>query len=96
MKRLLALVVLLFIVVLGLSFAAINTDTITVSFYFGDVSAPVSFIIVIAVALGAVLGILASLGVVLSSRFEASSLRKRVSLCEREVRNLRELPFKDQ
>lgn len=96
MKRLFALVVLLVVVALGLSFAAVNTDSITVHFYVGDLNAPVSLVIVMAIAVGALLGILASLGVVLSTRFETSSLRKRVSLCEREVRNLRELPFKDQ
>ncbi|MGE0081086.1 MAG: lipopolysaccharide assembly LapA domain-containing protein [Thiohalomonadaceae bacterium] len=96
MKRLLALVVLLFVVALGLSFAAVNTESVTVHFYVGDLNAPLSLVIVIALAFGALLGILASLGVVLSTRFEASSLRKRVNLCERELKNLRELPFKDQ
>ncbi|MFA5531890.1 MAG: LapA family protein [Thiohalomonadaceae bacterium] len=96
MKRLIALVVLLFVIALGLGFAAVNTEIITVHFYIGDLNAPVSLVIVIAIAFGALLGILASLGVVLSTRLETSSLRKRVNLCEREVKNLRELPFKDQ
>jgi putative membrane protein len=96
MKRLLVLVVLLFVVALGLSFAALNTDSVLVRFYVGDVNAPVSLVVVVALAVGAVLGILASTGVVLAKRYEISSLRKRINLCEREVKNLRELPFKDQ
>lgn len=96
MKRLLALVVLLVVVALGLSFAAVNTESVTVHFYIGDFNAPLSLVIVIAIAFGALLGILASLGVVLSTRLEAASLRKRMNLCERELKHLRELPFKDQ
>lgn len=96
MKRLLVLVVLLFVVAIGLSFAALNTQSVLLRFYVGEVNAPVSLVVVVAIAVGALLGILASMGVVLAKRYEVSSLRKRVTLCEREVRNLRELPFKDQ
>jgi putative membrane protein len=95
MKRLLSLISLLMIGAFGLGFAALNSTQVTIRYYLGELNAPLSLALVIALVAGALLGILASLGLVLSQRVELTALRKRVGICEREVQNLREIPFKE-
>lgn len=96
MKRLVSFVALFFVVAIGLSFAALNSNPVQLRYHFGEFVAPLSMVVVLSVAAGAVLGVVASLSLLLSQRIELASLRKRLDLCEREVRNLRELPFKEQ
>jgi putative membrane protein len=96
MKRILIFVVFLLVVVLGLSFALMNAEDVKLSYYFGDVSAPLSLIVVGAIVIGAVLGILATLGMVLGQKRELAKLRRSVKIAEKEVSNLRALPLKDR
>lgn len=96
MKRLLGFLVLLLALVFGLSFAAINSSPAHIDFYFGTLDAPLSLVLVITVAIGALLGVAASIAVLLSQRIEMSALKKRLSICETEVHNLREIPLKEK
>lgn len=95
MKRVLSLLSLLFVALLGLGFAALNSAPVTVQYYLGELTAPLSLALVLALAAGVLLGIIASLGMVLAQRSEMTVLKKRAAVCEREVQNLREIPFKD-
>ena len=45
---------------------------------------------------GAGLGILASLSIIITSRREVHKLKKSVEMAEKEVVNLRNIPIKDQ
>jgi putative membrane protein len=96
MKRILFLVVFLVVAVFGLSFALMNAGDVQLDYYFGSFTAPLSLILVLALALGAVLGVLASIGMMLGQKREVAKLRKSVKLAEKEVSNLRALPLKDK
>lgn len=48
-----------------------------------------------AVGCGALLGIAASLTMVVRAKREAAGLRKNVNVAERELANLRAIPYKD-
>lgn len=68
---------LVFVILLG--FAIKNTDPVTVNFYLGTQwQAPVAFVLLVAFALGAVGGVLASLGVIFRRHREIASLRKQL------------------
>ena len=92
------LVYLLFFAVLFVcvGFAIINADPVVVSYYFGELTAPLSLVVVIAIIVGAILGIVAGLGMVLKAKREISSLRRQLRLKEKEVSNLRAIPIRDE
>lgn len=95
MKRILVFVISVLAVVLGLSFAVLNVGEVQLNYYFGALTAPLSLLVVGAIAVGAMLGVLASLGMVLSQKREMAKLRRAMRLAEKEVANLRALPLKD-
>ena len=95
MKRIVIFTVLLLVILIGLSFALMNADMASLNFYFGKIEAPLSLVMVIALALGAVMGVLASMWVVIAQKRELSKLRKAVKITEKEIANLRSLPMKD-
>lgn len=95
MRRIIRLIFVLLILVLGLVFAVLNADIVYLDYYFGAVPLPLSLILVLALAVGALFGVLACLGRILHLKGEVSRLRKAVEISESEVMNLRTLPLKD-
>lgn len=96
MKRIVGFFALLLALVFGLSFAAINSVPARVDFGFDYFVAPLSLVLVITIAIGAVLGVAASITVLLAQRIEISALKKRLNICETEVHNLREIPIREK
>ncbi len=96
MKRIIFLVVFLLVLVVGLSFALMNAETVMLSYYFGTISAPLSIVVVVSLAAGALLGVLACMGMALGLKQEIARLRRSVKVAEKEVENLRSLPLKDK
>jgi len=95
MKRIITFALLLLVSLLGLSFALINAEPVTLDYYFGTLQAPLSLVVVLAIIIGAGLGVLASLGIVVGQKRELARLRKSAKIAEEEVANLRSLPLKD-
>jgi len=96
MKRLLLLILFLLLLALGISFAVHNAELVTLNYYFGAISGPLSLIVIIALAAGAVLGVSTSLLLVFSQRRKVARLQRKLNTCEQEIRNLRHLPLRDQ
>ncbi|WP_455198275.1 LapA family protein [Kaarinaea lacus] len=95
MKRIVIIVILLLVALVGLSFALINAETVTLNYYFDSLQAPLSLIMVIALALGAIMGVVASLWIVIGLKREIAKMRKAAKVSEKEIANLRSLPMKD-
>lgn len=95
MLRIVRLVFYILILLLGISFAVINGENISLNYYFGVWQAPLSLALVLVMALGALLGVLACLGLLMKLKNEVSTLRKAAKLSETEVMNLRAIPLKD-
>lgn len=96
MKRVLILIAIVVVAFLGLAFAVLNAGAVEVKYYLGTFSLPLALLLVITLLMGAILGGLASVGVALRQRRENGRLRKRMSLIEAEVKNLREMPIRDR
>lgn len=77
MRRLVDLVAIIVIVVLGLSFAMLNTEVTHLNYYFGSIRTPLSLLLIAALFLGAVLGALSTVGILLRQRAEIARLRRR-------------------
>jgi putative membrane protein len=96
MKRIVLFLISLIVVVVGLTFTVLNADSVTINYYFGKDDVPLSLIVVLAIACGAVIGVIAALSSVLNVKRELSKVRKELKLKEQEVSNLRAIPLKDK
>jgi len=96
MKRILIYLLLLLIAILGAVLAKLNGDSVLFNFYFSSIELPLIVLMYLALALGAFSGIVVALAMIVSARRESARLRKRLAICEQEIKNLREIPIKGQ
>lgn len=91
----LKLLILLLVAVIGAALTVVNPEPVRLDLYMVSFQSPLPLILVGALALGGLLGILASLGLILRIKRENLRLRRKAQLAEREISNLRILPIKD-
>lgn len=96
MSKILYSVIFIFVALLGIIFAVLNADLVNLNYYFDSKEIPLSLAIILAMFLGAILGVLASLSFMLRHRKEVSRLRKAVEVTEKEISNLRAIPIKNK
>ncbi len=95
MLRIIRLVLFILIAVVGLAFAVLNAGQVELSYYLGIWRAPLSLILVLAFACGALFGVIVCLGMLFKAKRESLRLRKALRLSEQEVINLRNIPIRD-
>ncbi len=96
MARIIKFVVLLIVFVIGLVFALLNDQAVQINYYFGSTEVPLSLVAVLSLVLGALVGMVVSLAILVKAKRQVSSLRKSVNVAERELANLRAMPIKGQ
>lgn len=94
--RLLMMLVYLILILLGVSFAALNASSVQVNFYFKTVSMPISVLMTIMLGVGLVLGILIFLYRYWRLKVDYLKIKSQLKLTEKEIKNLRAIPLKDQ
>ena len=82
--RLLKLFVVLCLVVLGVSFALINADPITLHYYVGECSMPLSLLLVIALGVGVLIGLSFSFWTVFRLKFKNRYLKRQLALDQKQ------------
>ncbi len=95
MSRLFSFLVLLILVVAGLAFAVVNDQPVSLNYFLGVIDVPLALTLVLTLALGAALGILFSMGMIVRLKRDGLKLRRQAQLAEQEVANLRSIPIKD-
>lgn len=96
MLRLVYISLTLFIIIFGVVFAVLNAENVQLNYYLGAVELPLSLVLVLAMIIGAILGIFASLSFIIGSRRNASKLKRSVEVAEKEIVNLRNIPIKNK
>ena len=94
--RIIKIFFILIIMMLGAIFAVLNAELVSFNYYFGSRELPLSLIITAALGAGVLLGILAGIGMLLGLKRENASLKQHARLANEEVKNLRNIPLKDQ
>ncbi|RMD78003.1 MAG: LapA family protein [Gammaproteobacteria bacterium] len=89
MARLIRFIFLLLVFVVGVAFTLRNAHPVKVDYYLGTAELPLSLLLVIALALGAVLGLVAGMAMVVRQRRRVAELRKAMGRKERELANLK-------
>jgi putative membrane protein len=83
------------IVAIGLAFHVKNDTMVTINYYLGTVDVSLSVVVIASLLIGALLGMITSLGMMVPLRRERSKLKKSVKTAEQEVSNLRSIPLQD-
>lgn len=96
MRRILTLLAVIIVIFVGLAFAVLNSAAVEFKYYLGSFTLPLALLLAFTLLIGVTLGGLATVGIALRQRRENSRLRKRMTLIEAEVKNLREMPIKDR
>jgi putative membrane protein len=96
MRRILTIIIFIIVFVVGIAFSAINNDPVTLNYYLGTLSIPLSIVVVISIILGLVLGALAIFMTSLQLRYENRRLHKKLETSEQEINSLRILPLTDE
>lgn len=96
MKRILYIVVIAVTLLFGVTFALQNRQNVDVGYYFGlEWNGPLSIALLAVLALGILIGYLASLRMIIRMQRNLVQARKELRQVEQEVQNLRALPIKD-
>lgn len=96
MKRLFYLLLILLLLVVGVTFSLKNPQEVAIDYYFGlSWSGPMSWLLLVVLAVGSFLGVLLTFTWVLRSQRRLSQARKAIRKMEQEVNNLRVVPIKD-
>jgi len=93
--RIISYVLLLALIILGMSFAILNSGTVVINYYLGHRSFPLSLVLVFTFSGGALLGILIGGWLVVKIKVKNYRLRQRLKLAEKEIENLRAIPLQD-
>jgi len=81
---------------LALVFALLNSQPVQFNYYFGRWEQPLALLLAVTMAMGALLGVMVSLGMVLKSKRQSSLLRKNADIAEKELAKLRAPSHQDK
>ncbi len=95
MGRLIGFLFVVILVVIGLSFAVLNSQTVSLNYYFGQHDIPLSMIVVLALAAGALAAVVVSAGMILRQKAQIAQLRRRLRHAERAAEQMQVLPVDD-
>ncbi len=94
--RIISYFFLLIIVVFGVTFATLNSESVTINYYFDQSTLPLSLLLVLVFALGCLIGMMVGFWLVIKTKITTYRLRQRLALAEKEIENLRAIPLQDK
>ncbi|EKD54591.1 MAG: putative membrane protein [uncultured bacterium] len=94
--RIITYLLLLVIILIGITFALLNPNIVTVHYYIGEETLPLSLLLVVIFALGCFLGLLVGGWLLLKVKIKIYRLRHRLKVAEKEIQNLRAIPLQDR
>lgn len=95
MSRIAKLIIVFVILLSGLAFHLKNNQMIELNYYVGVLDMPLSWLVVIMLFIGAMLGVLASLPMIIKLKQQKFKLERQIKSSEKEINNLRVMPVKD-
>ena len=94
--RIISYFLLLLIILVGVTFATLNSNAVTVNYYIGHNTMPLSLLLVLVFAIGGLLGILVGFWLLFKIKVKNYRLTQRLKLAETEIENLRAIPLQDK
>lgn len=84
------------LILIGVSFAALNATKVAVNFYFVSLNLPISVFAVLMLGVGITIGFLLFLMKYWRIKIDNSKLKNQLKLTEREIKNLRTIPIRNE
>lgn len=94
--RVISYLVLLVVMLVGLTFASLNSNIVTFNYYVGSKEIALSLLLVFAFGAGIFLGLIAAISPWLKVKRENRRFKSRLKIVEKEVENLRSIPIRDE
>lgn len=86
----------LLLVLIGISFAALNANSVQINLYVTKLTTPVSVLVILVLGVGVLVGYGLSLGRYWRLKMEHRRVKNQLKLTEKEIKNLRAIPLSDQ
>ena len=83
------------VIILGVLFATLNSNSVAINFYIKSFNVYLPLLLLIELAIGALIGMLAVLPALIRVKAGNRKLKQRAKQIEQEVQNLRNIPIKD-
>lgn len=87
---------ILAITIFGMAFATLNSESVTVNYYVGQSTLPLSLLLVLIFASGCLVGMIVGLCLFVKTKLRNYRLHQRLTLAEKEIENLRAIPLQDK
>jgi putative membrane protein len=84
------------LILIGVSFAALNASSVEVNLYIASLKMPISVLMIAVLGVGVIFGVFIFFGRYWRLKGELRSLKTQLKLTEKEIKNLRSIPLKDQ
>lgn len=94
--RILITIFYLVLILLGVSFAALNASSVQVNFYISTLKMPISVLMTLMLGIGIIIGFFLFLFRYWRLKAEHRKLKNQLRLTEKEIKNLRSIPLQDQ
>jgi putative membrane protein len=94
--KIITYITLLILIVFGVTFAIINPASVTVNYYFGTGTYPLSLLLIAIFALGCLVGLIMNCFSLMRVKFQNYQLNKKIKTLEEELQNLRTMPLLDR
>ena len=94
--RLIMMIFYFMVVLFGVSFSVLNAGAVQLNFYFKTFSIPISLLMILILALGIFIGFFVFATRYWCLKAHHRKLKHQLELTEREIKNLRSIPLKDQ
>lgn len=94
--RMIMLVVYLGLILIGVSFSALNASDVVVNFYFKTISMPIAFLMIVMLGIGLLLGFFMGLTHFWRLKRAYRKIQHQLTMTEKEIQNLRVIPLRDQ
>lgn len=95
MLRIIGGVLVLLVVIIGASFAWLNFEPVTIVLWVRSYEVELPYALFVALVLGWLLGVVSTVGIIVSQLRELRRLKRSVKLAETEINNLRSIPIRN-
>ena len=94
--RIISYFFLLIIVLFGITFATLNSESVTINYYIGQSTLPLSLLLVLVFACGCLVGMIVGFWLLIKAKIVNYRLKQRLGFAEKEIENLRAIPLQDK
>jgi putative membrane protein len=93
--RIISYIFVLLIILLGVSFATLNSQVVNFNYYINTQTIPLSVLLAGSFTIGCLIGIFVCVWLLVKVKLKNYHLKQRLKLAEKEIENLRAIPLLD-